>query len=201
MEIDIYALLTIINKEYQRISMHGIRRELLLAQAQSLSIPLVEVSIPKRATNVEYENAMREAMLPLISQGIDAVVFGDIFLEDVRRYREEKLAAVELKAVFPLWGEKTKDLASEFIHRGFKARIACVDTHNMDAAFAGREFDHALMNDLPKNIDPCGENGEFHTFVYDAPIFSQPVPFKMGDVVLRDDRFCFCDFLQPGEDL
>ena len=197
-EYEIQALLTTITEAYDRSSMHGIRRSLIEQQAESLGIPLEEVLLSPVSSNEEYDVRMREMLERYKGEGVSAVVFGDIFLEDVRNYREERLASVGMKGIFPLWGRDTTELARAFTELGFKAVITCVDTEQMDAGYAGRAFDGELLASLPAGVDPCGENGEFHSFVYDGPIFKRAIPHTAGEVVLRDEHFMFAD-LTPGE--
>ena len=192
---EVAALLTTVTEDYDRISIHGVRRSLLEKQAQSLSLPLEIVSITKNATNEEYEAKMRETLTRYKNQGVLSAVFGDIFLEDIREYREKNLSQVGMKAVFPIWKRDTSELARNFITLGFKAVVTCVDSHALDGSFVGREYDERFLADLPSSVDPCGENGEFHSFVYDGPIFRERMPHKKGEVVLRDDRFYFCDLI------
>ncbi len=192
---EIVALLTTVTEDYDRVSMHGFRTELLVAQAASLSLPLKQIKISKDATNDDYENRMRESLTQFQNDGVLSVVFGDIFLEDLKKYREDKLAQVDMGAIFPLWKKDTKELANKFINTGFKALITCVDTNVLDARFTGRDYDTDFLSDLPAGVDPCGENGEFHTFVYNGPIFKEPLGFERGEVVLREKRFSFCDLL------
>lgn len=174
--------------------MHGVRRGLLLEQAKRLRLPLTEVWIGKGAGNAEYEAQMTNALAKSYGEGVRHVIFGDLFLEDVRRYREETLSKVKMTCVFPLWRRDTKKLATYFVEQGFKAIVCTVDPKALDPSFCGREFDGAFLNDLPASVDPCGENGEFHTFVYAGPIFDAEVGVKKGDVVLRDG-YCFADIL------
>ena len=194
------ALLTTVTSGYERISMHGVRRSLLQAQAASLGVPLHEVEISPRADNQEYESKMDAALSTLrsVTPAIGGVVFGDLFLEDIRAYRETMLARASLRGIFPLWLRDTRALAAEFSALGFRAVVVCVDTAALDRSFAGREYDAAFVSDLPAGVDPCGENGEFHTFVYDGPIFSHRVAHVRGDVVLRDERFAYADLLDPA---
>ena len=189
----IAALVTTVTEEYERVSMHGVRRSLLEKQAESLGYPLEIVWIPKNASNDIFEERMKEKLLHWKSQGVVSVAFGDIFLEDLRKYREENLAKVGMKAIFPIWKCYTRALMQSSIDLGFKAIVTCVDTQLLDAAFAGREIDHQFLAELPPTVDPCGENGEFHSFVYAGPIFRTPIACKIGEKVLRDERFCFCD--------
>jgi uncharacterized protein (TIGR00290 family) len=186
------GLLTTVTAGYERVSMHGVRVELLEAQAAALGLPLITARIPPAASNEAYEAAMRRALDPAREGGITEVVFGDLFLADVRAYRERLLAPLGMHGHYPLWGRDTGALATEFIAQGFRAVLVCVDPRQVPAELCGREFDHALVADLPPTADPCGENGEFHTFVYDGPIFREPVAWRRGAVVERDG-FCFCD--------
>ena len=189
------ALLTTVTKAYGRISMHGVREALLEEQAESLDIPLKKIEISANSSNEEYEEKMKSVLAPYEKQGIKKVAFGDIFLEDVRSYRERNLSKVGMKAMFPLWKKNTMSLAELFIDLGFKTILTCVDTKFLDGKFAGREFSKQLLSEFPETIDSCGENGEFHTFVYDGPGFKNKVNFKKGEIVLRDNRFSYCDLL------
>jgi uncharacterized protein (TIGR00290 family) len=186
------ALLTTVTDEYARISMHGVRRELLRAQARATGLPVLEVEIPPVCSNDVYEQRMAQALASPEINGADEIAFGDLFLQDIRGYREERLAQVGKRAVFPVWGRDTGDLARTFIDAGFRAVLVCVDPRQLDASFAGRDFDDQLLRDLPHGVDPCGENGEFHTFVHAGPIFDRPVGCEVGEVSLRDG-FAFCD--------
>ena len=183
------ALLTTITEDYKRVSMHGTRECLLEKQAASLDLPLSKVFISKKSSNQEYKEKMKNALTPYKNKGIDSVVFGDIFLESVRSYREANLSKVGMKAVFPLWKKNTRELANFFIDRGFKTILTCVDTKFLDGKFAGREYDKQLLSEFPETIDPCGENGEFHTFVYDGPIFKEKVEFNKGGKTMQNDRW------------
>jgi uncharacterized protein (TIGR00290 family) len=194
-DYEVAGLLTTVTRDYDRISMHGVRRELLAHQARSLGLPLREVFITAGATNDDYEAAMAEALVEARASGVEAVAFGDLFLADIRAYRDRMMAENAMDALYPVWGRETGGFVRDFIVAGFKAVIVCVDTAQLDAAFAGRAVDAGLLSDLPAGVDPCGENGEFHTFVYDGPNFAQPVPIAIGERVNRDG-FCFCD-LQP----
>jgi len=186
------ALITTVTETYDRISMHGVRRELLARQAEALDRPLVEVVIPPACVNEIYEARMAEAFAAAPLSGVDAVAFGDLFLEDVRAYREERLAGAGKRGLFPLWGRETAALAREFLDAGFKAILVCVDPRALDPAFAGRRYDERLLAQLPPGVDPCGENGEFHTFVYAGPIFAGPIACEPGEILERDG-FVFCD--------
>ena len=190
----ITALLTTITEEYDRISMHGVRRALLERQAESLGLPLHAVLIPPQCINTTYEERMKEALAQHFARGVRRVAFGDIFLEDLRVYREKNLAQVGMQALFPIWKRDTRELAREFVRMGFRAITVCVDPRVLDASFAGRELDASFFADLPPAVDPCGENGEFHTFVFDGPVFEAPIAFRVGEKVMRDG-FCFCDLL------
>ena len=189
------ALLTTVTEDYDRISMHGVRRALLEAQAASLGLPLEIVWITKNASNDEYEVRMGAALLKYQRAGVNMVAFGDIFLEDLRQYREQNLARQNLQAIFPLWKNDTRELAQSFITAGFKAITTCVDTQVLDQKFAGRQYNTQFLADLPPNIDPCGENGEFHTFVHAGPIYRQEIHCQLGEHVLRENRFYYSDLL------
>jgi uncharacterized protein (TIGR00290 family) len=188
------GLLTTVTGPYDRISMHGVRTALLEAQAAALGVPLRVARIPAPCTNAEYEAAMRAPLDAWRAEGGDAVAFGDLFLADVRAYRERLLAPTGLAAAFPLWGAPTPALAREFVRLGFRAILVCVDPAQLDPAFCGRDYDDALLDALPAAVDPCGERGEFHTFVWDGPGFARPVPVTRGEVVRRDG-FVFQDLL------
>jgi uncharacterized protein (TIGR00290 family) len=192
---DVVALLTTVAKDHDRISIHDVRRVLLERQAKALRIPLEEVFILKGASNAEYETVLLEALKRHRGNGVSSVVFGDLFLEDIRKYREHLLEKAEMNGVFPLWKKDTARLARTFVSLGFKAVVTSVDLRVLGKDFAGREYDEKFLLDLPASVDPCGENGEFHTFVYDGPIFHGRVMFKKGELVLRDNRFYTCDLL------
>lgn len=187
------ALMTTITDRYQRISMHGVRRELLTRQADATGLPLTEISIPARCPNEVYEQRTDEALLSP-PQRVSTIAYGDLFLADVRAYRERRLEAVGKQGLFPLWHRDTTELAHEFIDAGFSALIVCLDPTKLDQTFAGRRFDRELLADLPAGVDPCGENGEFHTFVHAGPIFTESIACRTGEVVARDG-FVFCDVL------
>lgn len=193
-EYRVTALLTTITDEYDRISMHGVRRVLLERQAESLGLPLHPVLIPPRCINATYEERMKQALEEYLARSVRRVAFGDIFLENLRAYREKNLAQVGMEAIFPIWKRDTCVLAQEFVQQGFRAIAVCVDPRVLDASFAGRELDARFFADLPAGVDPCGENGEFHTFVFDGPIFEKPIACRVGERVLRDG-FCFADLL------
>jgi uncharacterized protein (TIGR00290 family) len=192
---EIVALLTTVTEGYDRVSVHGVRTVLLERQAQSLGYALEKVMISPSCSNEEYEAKMRAALARYREAGISTVICGDIFLEDLRRYREDKLFTVGLKGLFPLWKRDTTELAHRFITRGFQAVLCCVDTHVLDQEFAGRPYDRALLAGLPAGVDPCGENGEFHSFVFDGPNWAERVEYETGPRVLRDNRFSYCDLL------
>jgi uncharacterized protein (TIGR00290 family) len=196
-DIEIAALLTTVTEGYDRISMHGVRRSLLVKQAKALGFPLEEIVIPQQCSNGIYEERMQRTLEKYQREGVTTAAFGDLFLQDIRAYREERMARIGMKAVFPVWGFNTNDLARRFIQLGFKTIIVCVDTEKLGREFAGRDYDAAFLRDLPAGVDPCGENGEFHTFVYDGPIFSRPVQVQKGEKVLRDNRFYYCDLISP----
>ena len=191
-EVRVAGLLTTVTEGYERISMHGVRRALLLRQASAIGLPLHEVRIPPQCVNPIYEARMREALLSQEADGVHLVAFGDIFLQDLREYRERNLAQVEMKAIFPIWKRDTRELARDFCEQGFRAIAVCIDSQKLGREFAGRELDESFFRDLPAGVDPCGENGEFHTFVYDGPIFSRAITVERGEVVERDG-FYFCD--------
>ena len=192
---EITVLLTTITKDYDRISMHGVPTVLLERQGKSLGLPIEKVYIAKNASIKEYESQMKHRLLHYQNRGVSSVVFGDIFLEDLRQYREESLAELGMRGIFPIWKKDTAELARRFVHLGYKAVVTCVDTEALNPAFSGREFDEQFLSDLPPTVDPCGENGEFHSFVYDGPIFKQKITHRKGAVVLRENRFSFCDLI------
>ncbi len=194
-DYELTALVTTVTADYDRISMHGVRCKLLEQQAQSIGVPLDKVLISKNSSNEEYESQMREVLEKHQAKGVNSIVIGDIFLEDLRKYREENLSKIGYKGIFPLWKIDTTELAHRFIGLGFKAVISCIDSKLLDKKFAGSVYDHELLDQLPEDIDPCGENGEFHSFVYDGPIFKNEIAHKTGDVVLKDNRFYFCDLV------
>jgi uncharacterized protein (TIGR00290 family) len=192
--VEVAELLTTVTRDFDRVSMHGVRRGLVRAQAAALGLPLREVEIAAGASNAEYEAAFGVALSRLRGEGVLALAFGDLFLADVRAYRERQLAASDVAPWFPLWGSPTAALARRFIAEGYRARFVCVDPRHLDFSWAGRAYDAAAVAGLPAGVDPCGENGEFHTFVWDGPIFRCPVPFIVGERVERDG-FWFCDLL------
>lgn len=182
---EVVTLLTSVSEQYQRISMHGVRVELLDQQAKSIGIPLTKMMIPEMPTMEVYENVMRTTLTNLKEQGVTHSIFGDIFLEDLRLYRENKLKEIGFEGEFPLWKEDTKALIDEFLALGFKTIVTCVNEKFLDKSFVGRVIDQQFISDLPHNVDVCGENGEFHTFTFDGPIFSQPIAFEIGEIVHR----------------
>jgi uncharacterized protein (TIGR00290 family) len=188
------ALLTTITEDYDRISMHAVRSELLRAQARATGVELVEIPIPAGCVNATYEERMARALAAPPLDQVQTIAFGDLFLEDVRAYRETRLAGAGRSALFPLWRRDTTALAREFIDAGFEATLVSVDPAQLDPSFIGRRFDEALLADLPEGVDPCGENGEFHTFVHAGPIFEAPIPVEKGEAVMRDG-FAFQDLL------
>jgi len=196
-EMQITALLTTVTETYDRISMHGVRRELLIQQVQSIGLPLHEVHIPPQCVNPVYEARMEEALRVHYDAGVRTVAFGDIFLEDLRVYREKTLARIGMTGLFPIWKRDTRELIRHFHSAGFRAITACVDPKVLDRSFAGRELDEQFFRDLPANVDPCGENGEFHTFAFDGPIFRKPIPIRAGEVIERDS-FIYCDLLSDA---
>ena len=195
---EVVALLTSITSVYERVSIHGVRRELVEAQAAAIGLPLFEIALEPQSSNDAYESAFHSALsrlsttFPLVRH----LAFGDLYLADVRAYRERLLASTNFTPVFPLWGRDTRALATEFIDRGFEATLVCVDTTQLSGTFAGRAFDTSLLSELPPEVDPCGEGGEFHTFVSAGPIFRSPIPVLRGEIVLREERFAYCDLVR-----
>ncbi len=193
-EYEVAALLTTCTEGYDRVSMHGVRCSLLERQAAALGLPLRQVFIPQRCSNGEYEARMQAVSLEFKSAGITRVAFGDLFLESVRQYRDRMLGMIGMTGLYPLWGRDTRALAREFVRDGFRAILVCVNPRHLDKSFAGRTLDDALLDALPAHVDPCGENGEFHSFVHQAPIFKQPIACTPGEVVQRDNYY-FADLL------
>jgi len=191
-DVEVVGLLTTINEVHDRVAMHAVRVTLLQAQAEAVGLPLWTVPIPSPCSNQQYEKAMSTAVERALAAGVTVMAFGDLFLEDVRQYREAKLLGTGLTPLFPIWGLSATLLAHEMILAGLRARITCVDPKQISASFVGREFDDALLMDLPASADPCGERGEFHTFAYAGPMFRHPVPIQTGEVVTRDG-FVFAD--------
>ncbi len=194
-EYEIVSLVTTVTEDYGRVSMHGLRVELLDLQAKSIGLPLKKIFIPKQCTNEIYENCFNNGLSKFMDSGIKNIIFGDIFLEDVRDYRLKQMDKIGMKCVFPIWHEKSTDLAERFIDKGFRAKTICVDSEVLPIQFAGREYDRDFLSELPENIDKCGENGEFHTFTYDGPYFNYRIDCKAGSIVLRNKRFYYCDIL------
>lgn len=195
-DIHVVGLVTTLNAAFKRVAMHAVRLELLQRQAEAVRLPLRIVSIPQPCSNAQYEEAMRAVMEEARQQGIECMAFGDLFLQEIREYRETKLSGTGVAPLFPLWGMPTRELARQMVSSGLRARLTCVDPRQLSASFAGREFDERLLSELPSGVDPCGERGEFHTFAYDGPMFDRPVEVLVGEVVLRDG-FVFADLL-PG---
>lgn len=207
---EVTTLLTSINKEFQRVSMHGVNVSLLEQQAENLGFPLIKMVLPEDPSMEEYNEIMSKTMNGIKAKGVTHSIFGDIFLEDLRKYREEQLQSIGMKAVFPLWQINTADLIHEFLDLGFKTIVTCVNETYLDKSFAGRIIDESFIKDLPENVDPCGENGEFHTFTFDGPVFKKPVNFKAGEIIKKtypkpksnkDEKdgeyvFWFCDLVQ-----
>ncbi|MEE9371038.1 MAG: diphthine--ammonia ligase [Sedimentisphaerales bacterium] len=192
---EIAALLTTITQDYDRSSMHGVRRVLIERQAEALGIALEKVCISKEATCEEYESKMREVLERYLAAGVSSVAFGDIFLEDVRKEREDNLSKLGMRGIFPIWKADTTELACRFIDSGYKAVVTCVDTSLLDRIFVGSSFDEQFLSELPAGVDRCGENGEFHSFVYDGPMFGKRILHKRGEVVSRGGHFCYCDLI------
>ncbi|HEX3697599.1 MAG TPA: ATP-binding protein [Polyangia bacterium] len=195
-EVEVVGLLTTIDQAADRVAMHAVRTELLLAQAAAAGLPLWPVPVPWPCSNAAYESGMAQAMARARDAGITAIAFGDLFLQDIRQYREGRLRGSGLTPLFPLWGMATDALAAAMVREKLQARLTCIDPTKLDPTFVGREFDAALLADLPASVDPCGEHGEFHTFAYAGPIFSRPIPIRSGEIVRRDG-FIFADLL-PG---
>lgn len=196
------CLLTSVNAHYDRVSMHGLRRELLQQQVEAIGIPSVTIELPEQPTNIQYESLMKETVAKLLADGYRCTAFGDIFLEDLKAYREKQLEPYGIQTVFPLWKKDSKALLTQFIDLGFKAITVCVDGSKLDSSFAGRIIDHDFIAALPEGVDICGENGEFHTFCFDGPYFNQPLAFTKGETVMREydtngfkTQFWFCDLL------
>lgn len=194
---EVVALLTSITAEYDRVSIHGVRRELLEAQARAVGLPLLWIELEPQCSNEEYESAFLGALRRLQTEypRVKRIAFGDLYLADIREYRERLVNKAGYGAMFPLWGLDTRSLASDFIESGFVAHLVCVDTEQLAGSFAGRPFDASLIADLPESVDPCGEGGEFHTFVSSGPTMSAPISIHLGEIVLRDQRFSYCDLL------
>ena len=202
-EYEVQLLLTTISADYERVSMHGLRKELLLAQVTAIGLPVEIAALPADTTNEAYEKCMREAIEKRIQEDYECAAFGDILLADLRVYREQQLAGSGVEAIFPLWGSDTVKLAHRFLQTGFKAVVVTINAAKLDRSFAGRNFDESFLADLPADVDPCGENGEFHTFCYAGPLFRQPIFFQKGEVVYREyplgngafSGFWYCDLV------
>jgi uncharacterized protein (TIGR00290 family) len=192
--IHVAGLLTTMNEEFDRVAMHAVRRTLVVAQADAAAVPLRTVGLPWPCSNAEYEARMSAAVAQAVDEGFTHVAFGDLFLEDVRRYREDKLAGTGLTPLFPLWGIPTPQLAEEMIEGGLRAIVTCINPKHLGRSFAGRQFDRSLIQDLPPGVDPCGERGEFHSFAYAGPMYRQPVAAAAGEIIERDG-FVFADVL------
>ncbi len=196
-DVEVVGLLTTINAAFDRVAMHAVRLELLRAQAAAAGLPLWPVALPWPCSNVQYDSIMAGAMERAAADGITAIAFGDLFLEDIRRYREDRLHGSGLVPMFPIWGLATAELARTMVRAGLRARLTCVDPKQLDSRFAGRDFDETFLAELPPSVDPCGERGEFHTFAYAGPMFSAPLAIQSGEVVERDG-FTFADLLPAG---
>jgi uncharacterized protein (TIGR00290 family) len=196
-DVRVEALVSTVTRDFDRVSMHGVRRVLVERQAAVLGLPLHQVLISKGASNDEYETEMGKAFATFHARGVECIAFGDLFLEDIRAYRQRLLARHHMIGRYPIWGRDTGSLIREFVDAGFKTAVVCVDPAKLDPSFAGRVIDEQFLLDLPANVDPCGENGEFHTFVFDGPMFREPVKFSFGETVCRDS-FWFCDLVPAG---
>lgn len=192
---EIQELITTVGEEYNRVSMHGVRTTLLEEQARSIGLPLNKILIPSDCTNDTYEDIMKEAMSGYSDMGIETVIFADLFLGDIRAYREKQLARIGMLAEFPVWDPDTGKIADTVIRSGFKSVITCVDSTQLTREYCGRDYDIEFINSLPEGVDPCGENGEFHTFTYSGPVFHKDISFKKGVITQRDERFYYCDLL------
>jgi uncharacterized protein (TIGR00290 family) len=190
--VEVVGLLTTLNEAFDRVAMHAVRRELLEAQATAAELPLQAVPIPWPCSNEQYEKIMADVCVRARKAGVEAVAFGDLFLSDIRAYRERQLSGTGLEPLFPLWNLDTRDLARDMIAGGLRAKLTCVDPKRLAPGFAARDFDQQLLDELPAGVDPCGENGEFHSFVYAAPVFDRALPIRMGEIVERDG-FVFAD--------
>lgn len=193
-EFDVVGLVTTINEKFERVAMHAVRDALLQQQADAAGLPIHRIPLPFPCSNEEYERRMQSFMDSIQEEGIECMAFGDLYLEDIRQYREQKLAGTGIEPIFPLWQIPTDALASTMVDGGLRARLTCIDPRQLDKRFAGRDYNQGLLSDLPRDVDPCGENGEFHTFAYDGPMFSQPIPVQPGETTERDG-FVFADLL------
>ncbi|MFH1707744.1 MAG: ATP-binding protein [Planctomycetota bacterium] len=196
---EVLALLTTINRDHGRVSMHGVREALVERQAAAIGLPLEKILIGRNATNADCEAAVETILSRYRARGVYDVAYGDLYLEDVRKYRENNLARAGMRALFPLWKRDTRELARHFVSAGFRATVTCVDTQALDGRFCGRDLDVAFFAELPAKVDPCGENGEYHSFCWAGPCFREPVTFTRGETVLRDGRFMFTDLIPAGE--
>ena len=199
-EYEIAGLITTINSAFDRVAMHGTRRELVEMQADAAGLPLIKAPLPWPCSNVDYEAAMKKVCEQALMQGVSAIAFGDLYLADIRAYREQQLKGTGLEPLFPIWQIPTDQLARQMIAAGLRAKLVCVDPKQLDAKFIERDFDLQLLSELPSGVDPCGENGEFHSFVYGGPMFSRQLPIAMGEKVERDG-FCYCDVLADAHAL
>jgi uncharacterized protein (TIGR00290 family) len=193
-EIEVVSLITTINEAFDRVAMHSVRRQLLERQAEAAGLPLWVIPLPWPCTNDEYESRMRQVCARAVGEDIQAIAFGDLFLADIRAYRERQLEGTGLDPMFPVWQIPTAELARDMIAAGLRAKITCIDPNRLSPDFAGRDFDAQFLADLPRDVDPCGENGEFHSFVYQGPMFHHPIPVRAGDIVERDG-FVFADLM------
>lgn len=204
-EYEVTLLFSAVTEEFNRTSIHGVREELLEAQAESIGIPLQKIRIPEQCSNEQYGSIMEKELASMKSQGIDHIAFGDLFLEDVRKYREQMLTPTGITPIFPLWGINTAELIHRFLSLGFRTITTCVDLTRLPENFSGREIDNEFLAELPAEVDPCGENGEFHSFVFDGPIFKKPIQFEIGqkkfsaDIYTGQTRFCFTDLIPREE--
>ena len=197
-DVEVVGLITTVNQLYQRIAIHAVRLELLQRQAEAVGLPLQIIDLPSPCTNSQYEAAMEKFIVDAKQQRIECMAFGDLFLEDVKEYREAKLSGTGITPLCPIWRTPTDELANEMIASGLRAVVTCIDPRQLAASFAGRQFNEQFLEDLPANVDPCGERGEFHTFVFDGPMFRKPVPIEVGEIKEREG-FVYADVL-PTED-
>ncbi|MDM5090831.1 adenine nucleotide alpha hydrolase [Aeromonas bestiarum] len=195
--IEVVGLFTTLNQTFKRVAMHGVRKQLLMQQAECVGLPLTAIDLPWPCTNEDYARIMTDFIAGVVAEGIHQMAFGDLFLEDVRAYREKQLLGTGIEPLFPLWGSDTAKLAQQMMAAGLRARISTLDPKKLDASLGGHEFDPALLAALPAGVDPCGENGEFHTLAWDGPMFLRPLTIRVGETVLRDG-FVFTDLL-PGD--
>ncbi|MCK4742612.1 MAG: adenine nucleotide alpha hydrolase [Sulfuriflexus sp.] len=193
-DYEVIALVTTVNEKYKRVAMHGVREQILQQQADVAGLPLHTLNIPSPCTNNEYETVMKNFLHIMHANNVDIMAFGDLYLEDIRQYREKQLAGTGIIPLFPLWQQPTRQLAEEMIDGGLEATITCIDPRKLSSDFAGRRFDHDFINDLPEHVDPCGENGEFHSCVHNGPMFNHPIVLNGGDIVERDN-FIFADLI------